>query len=169
MTTKQPIREMQGYLRLISADYPRIPELKPDGIFGPLTTEAVVEFQRQFELTPNGIVDFETWTRIYEVYRLAYQRQNPPHGRTPFPLQNGSYGIGDSGSEIVFIQTLLNELSTAYLVFEPIRVLGMYEEITAQNIRELQARSGLVVTGCVDAETWNALLGIYATFKSGQM
>jgi len=134
MMIKQPIREVQGYLRLISADYPRIPELKPDGIFGPLTTEAVVEFQRQFELEATGVVDFETWTLIYEAYKKADQRRNPPHQRLPFPLRSGSYGIGDRGSEIVLIQTVLNELSTVYEMLESIRVLGLYEEPTAENI-----------------------------------
>ncbi len=168
MMIKQPIREVQGYLRLISVDYPRIPELKPDGIFGPLTTEAVVEFQRQFELEATGVVDFETWTLIYEAYKKADQRRNPPHQRLPFPLRSGSYGIGDRGSEIVLIQTVLNELSTVYEMLESIRVLGLYEETTAENIKKLQERSGLPVTGFVDAESWNMLLGIYAAFRSGE-
>ncbi len=165
---KQPIRELQGYLRVISADYARIPELKPDGIFGSLTTEAVIAFQRQFGLEATGVVDFQTWTRIYEVYRIADQKKNPPHCRIPFPLQSGSYGLGDRGSEIVLIQTMLNELSGVYVTFQPIRLLGVYEEITAGNIRALQARSGLAVSGYVDAETWNALMGIYSAYRSSR-
>lgn len=35
--------------------------LAEDGIFGPMTQEAVIEFQRQHGLTPDGIVGPKTW------------------------------------------------------------------------------------------------------------
>ena len=95
---KQPIRELQGYLRLISAHYKNIPELKPDGYFGPLTTEAVRAFQQDFGLPVTGIVDFQTWDRIYQVYLVLLYQQKPPLNMPAFPIPDGVLKQGDSGS-----------------------------------------------------------------------
>lgn len=38
--------------------------LVPDGIFGPLTEEAVKEFQKANHLTPDGIVGSDTWNKL---------------------------------------------------------------------------------------------------------
>lgn len=165
---RQPIRELQGYLRLLSEEYPRIPQLKRDGIFGPLTTEAVQEFQRQFEMEATGIVDFATWDQIFRAYQIADLRRNPAHYRLVFPIPNQTFGPGDRGSEIVFIQTMLNDLSEVFDNIAPVRLLGIYDETTEKNIREIQKLSRLPETGFVDADTWNALLNTYAAYRSGQ-
>lgn len=44
---------MQEYLNAISNNYPSIPRLIEDGIFGNNTRNAVVAFQRQFGLSPD--------------------------------------------------------------------------------------------------------------------
>lgn len=87
---RQPIRELQGYLRLLSEEYSRIPQLKRDGIFGPLTTEAVQEFQRQFEMEATGIVDFATWDQIFRC--LSGCRSQKESGTLPV-------GFSDSESD----------------------------------------------------------------------
>lgn len=42
--------------------------MKDDGIFGPLTEEAVKEFQEKNGLTVDGIVGKNTWTKINATY-----------------------------------------------------------------------------------------------------
>ncbi len=157
---KRSIQEMQGYLRKIASAYRRIPEVRADGIFGSQTTEAVTAFQKEFHLPPNGVVDFHTWREIYRVYLIVNARNQPPHHRPRFPLERGSFSIGDQGSEVVVIQTILNRLGERYRTFLPVRCVGIYEEQTAENIRRLQHRSGLPQTGFVDADTWNVLLAV---------
>lgn len=39
-------------------------KIYPDGIFGPMTEEAVKEFQSAHNLTPDGIVGDKTWTAL---------------------------------------------------------------------------------------------------------
>ena len=39
-------------------------KIYPDGIFGPMTEEAVKEFQSAHNLTPDGIVGEKTWTAL---------------------------------------------------------------------------------------------------------
>ena len=163
---RQPIRELQGYLRLLADDYPRMPQLKRDGIFGPLTTEAVREFQRQFEMEVTGVVDFKTWTQIFHAYQIADFRRHPAHHRPAFPISNQTFGSGDRGSEIAFIQIMLNDLSEAFDNIEPVRLLGIYDETTEKNIKEIQTLSRLPETGLVDEDTWNALLNTHAAYRS---
>ena len=54
---------------VISQAYPSIPEIDADGVFGTATRSAVVIFQSQFGLTPDGVIGQQTWNRIVEVYR----------------------------------------------------------------------------------------------------
>ena len=58
------VYELQTYLRYISRFVKSIPLVNPDGIYGPKTKEAVIEFQKAFGLPVTGEADFETWTRI---------------------------------------------------------------------------------------------------------
>lgn len=57
------VRLMQTDLRALAAVYP-LPLIEADGIFGPLTAEAVRAFQRLFGLTPDGVIGPATWERI---------------------------------------------------------------------------------------------------------
>lgn len=67
------VRQLQIRLNRISANYPAIPKISPvDGDFGIETEEAVKEFQRIFNLTPDGIVGRSTW---YSILRIYNQRQ----------------------------------------------------------------------------------------------
>jgi len=60
---------IQQYLSFISTLVPAIPLVTPDGAFGPETRAAVIAFQNQYGLTPNGIVEETTWNKIVEIYR----------------------------------------------------------------------------------------------------
>lgn len=62
------VRQIQNQLNTISNNYPLIPRLAVDGIFGPRTAESVRVFQSVFGLPPNGIVDYPTWYKISEIF-----------------------------------------------------------------------------------------------------
>ena len=55
------VKELQEYLNIAADKYPSIGKLKVDGIFGPKTKAAVIEFQKLNDLTPDGIVGTNTW------------------------------------------------------------------------------------------------------------
>ena len=58
------VRFMQQMLRDISARNPQIPTITADGIFGPLTQNAVLAFQRLVGITADGLVGPITWGRL---------------------------------------------------------------------------------------------------------
>ena len=51
-----------------SQNYPAIPRLNPDGIYGKNTEQAVRKFQSVFGLPVTGVVDYKTWYAISDIY-----------------------------------------------------------------------------------------------------
>ena len=62
------VRQLQNQLNRIAQNYPAIPTLAEDGIYGPLTTESVRIFQRIFGLPQTGVTDYATWYKVSEIY-----------------------------------------------------------------------------------------------------
>ena len=62
------VRQLQEQLTRISQDYPYIPAVNADGIYGQATTDAVRRFQDVFGLPQTGVVDYPTWYKISEIY-----------------------------------------------------------------------------------------------------
>lgn len=64
----EAVRTIQEQLNRIAQNYPAIPTIAVDGIYGPRTEEAVRVFQRVFKLPQTGVVDYRTWYKISEIY-----------------------------------------------------------------------------------------------------
>ena len=64
----EPVKVTQEFLNRISQNYPLIPKLIVDGVFGEDTQEAVKVFQAIFSLPETGIVDYATWYQISNIY-----------------------------------------------------------------------------------------------------
>ena len=71
------VRQIQQQLNRIAQNYPAIPTIAADGIFGSRTAEAVRSFQRIFGLPASGIVDYPTWYKISAIY-VAVTRISEP-------------------------------------------------------------------------------------------
>ena len=67
-STGSSVMKIQEQLNTISNNYPLIPKLTPDGVFGERTQEAVKTFQSVFGLTQDGIVGSRTWYKIQDIY-----------------------------------------------------------------------------------------------------
>lgn len=62
------VRQLQQQLNRISQNYPAIPRVTADGIYGPRTKEAVRTFQGIFNLPQTGVTDYPTWYDISNIY-----------------------------------------------------------------------------------------------------
>lgn len=62
------VLELQFLLEYISEFYYDIPPVVRTGRFGDVTSMAVIEFQKNFDLTVDGIVGPATWQKLYSVY-----------------------------------------------------------------------------------------------------
>lgn len=62
------VRQLQLQLNRIARNYPAIPSLTPDGIYGPATAESVRIFQGIFGLPQTGVTDYATWYEVSDIY-----------------------------------------------------------------------------------------------------
>ena len=62
------VQTIQEQLNRIAQNYPLIPKLAVDGVYGDKTKEAVTVFQGVFNLPQTGVVDYATWYKISEIY-----------------------------------------------------------------------------------------------------
>lgn len=64
----EKVRQLQMQLNRIAQNYPAIPTLTVDGIYGEQTANSVRTFQKIFNLPQTGVTDFATWYEISEIY-----------------------------------------------------------------------------------------------------
>jgi peptidoglycan hydrolase-like protein with peptidoglycan-binding domain len=104
--------------------------LSVDGVFGPLTRNAVIRFQQICGIGVDGKVGNQTWPRLL--------RQ----------IQQGSTGQG-----VVALQHSLR-----FVFGFPIAVDGIFGPQTRNAVKTFQFHHGLVVDGIVGTRTWNAIV-----------
>lgn len=71
------VRQAQEQLNRIARNYPAIPVIDADGIYGERTAEAVRTFQGIFGLPRTGVIDYATWYEISEIYVGVTQIAEP--------------------------------------------------------------------------------------------
>ncbi len=62
------VLQLQNQLNRIARNYPAIPVIAADGIYGPRTAEAVSAFQKIFNLPATGVTDYATWYEISDIF-----------------------------------------------------------------------------------------------------
>jgi len=156
----EKVREMQSYLAEISKYY-NIPSIHPDGIFGNITNQTVIEFQRLFGLDADGIVGVDTWDMIYNVYKKL-ERKNIRETyiySSDYPgYMLKEYLIND---DIKWLQTYLNAIAKFYKEVPTIAVDGIYRKRTRNAVSSFQRLFGLSPTGEVGYNDWNKLISVY--------
>ena len=163
---------LQRQLNRIAKDYPFFGKLTVDGVFGSRMVSTVKTFQRQFNLTADGVVGRQTWYKISYIYvSVKDLAELTSEGETSSgTLSDGSWGgtalhTGSTGSAVEQVQFWLNTLAQYESALPSLAVDGRYGAATASAVRAFQRRYGLTVDGVVGRETWNA---IYNEFRSIQ-
>ena len=157
------IRNLQRYLRQLSYVDDRIPPPPIDGIYDTRTRDAVRAFQRIEGLPETGVVDAETWARLFERYEESLRREDAPVPLAQFPRLSPGYALrqGDENFLVRLVQYALGELDLIYEGLDDVPQTGVYDEKTMEAVRSFQRRHGLPETGEVDRATWDALATTY--------
>lgn len=166
------VRVAQLRLNRISQNYPSIPKIAlVDGVFTTDTENAVLEFQRIFGLTEDGIIGRSTWYYIRRIYN-GVKRLNEldSEGVSIEEITQQYPGVlreGDVGNGVRNLQYYLNYLSGFYNSIPPVAIDGVFGAATRAAVVDTQNTFGLVADGIVGELTWNAIynayLGIVAT------
>ena len=163
---------LQRQLNRITKDYPFFGTLEADGIFGSQMAGTVQRFQRQFNLTADGVVGRQTWYKISYIYvSVKDLAELTSEGETASGiLSDGSWGgttlrSGSRGSAVEQLQFWLNTISQYVSAIPSVTVDGRFGSGTEAAVRAFQRRFGLEADGVVGEATWNA---IYAQFFSIQ-
>ena len=171
-STGAAVFTLQRQLNRITKDYPFLGLLTVDGIFGRKMTETVKKFQKQFNLTADGVVGRQTWYKISYIYvSVKDLAELTSEGETASgTLSDGSWGgttlrQGSTGSAVEQVQFWLNTLAQYDSAIPSVTVDGVYGTGTANAVRAFQRRYGLTVDGVAGQNTWNEL---YDEFRSIQ-
>lgn len=110
-----------------------------DGIFGPITKQAVEEFQQSAHITVDGIVGPETWGAL------------GGDGPEPPTLSDGS-----EGQVVERLQNALNEGRGSFAPdSNPVLALdGIYGPETTAAVKGAQEAGGIEADGVVGLQTW---------------
>ncbi|BAB05014.1 peptidoglycan-binding protein [Halalkalibacterium halodurans] len=114
-----------------------------DGIFGQGTRQAVINFQSDYFLSPDGIVGELTWNALFNGVSQGISAPYPG-----FLLR-----VGSRGEEVKIVQNQLNRLG-----FNVGTADGIFGSGTEQGVKDFQTSRNLQVDGIVGQETWNRLM-----------
>lgn len=159
---KENIFELQTYLRYISRFEPSVPTVSADGIYGAATREAVEAFQRKHSMKENGEADYQTWTRIVEVYDELKREHGLPRPVHVYPLEVRHFKEGDDFDEIYILQLMLRRLSKIFENISNPELTGVFDKNTVNSVNDFKTHCGLEANALVDRATWNSLADIYS-------
>ncbi len=156
---------IQRELNTISRNYPAIPKVTVDGVFGESTERSVRAFQQIFGLTPDGVVGQGTWNKLVMLYvgilRLA---ELDSIGVTIFGSSleyPESLRLGDENKYVSTLQYFLSVLSEFYDTIPAVPITGYFGEVTQNAVIAFQRTAGLVADGIVGRRTWDELYRYY--------
>lgn len=160
---------IQFSLNRISQNYPAIPKLTVDAIFGAATEAAVRAFQAIFGLSVDGIVGSATWYQIVFLY-VAVQRltelQSLGQTYTRYNWElPGTLSPGETGSRVTFLQYVLSVLAQFLPTISAPPLTGTYDSATESAVRAFQSFAALNESGVVDEATWSAIYAQYAGIR----
>lgn len=134
---RSAIETVQRYLHYVSDRvYKSIPSISIDGIFGANTAFAVSEFQSIVGIPRSGRVDYETFTELYEAYKIALILQDSEEyaiSEDEFPIKKGDIGNG-----ALLINLMIDELKKKYSDIYDVKVNRLFSESSEMAVRDLQ-------------------------------
>jgi len=160
------VSALQVALNRISQNYPAIPKIDPvDGYFGSGTESAVRKFQEIFNLTVDGIAGRATFNQVVKLYvailklsELTSEGQRLFGSNVQYPETLAS---GQTGQEVMYLQYVLDVLSSFIQQIPPVEMTGTYDQQTENAVIAFQRYKGITDNGEVNEVFWDLLIREY--------
>ena len=160
----EKVRELQGYLSEISKSY-NIPNVSVDGIFGNVTKDAIIKFQRLFGLSTDGIVGLATWNKVFEVYKnIENSNSGVPDNEFDGKYPGYLLKYGSRGEKVKEVQYYLASISNQ-IGIPTVAADGIFGNATREAVVAFQKLFALSLDGIIGQYTWNKILQVYNGMK----
>ncbi|MFZ2537464.1 MAG: peptidoglycan-binding protein [Oscillospiraceae bacterium] len=164
--TGNEVRTIQLQLNRIGKNFPSIPAISStDGTFGLVTQKAVTEFQRIFDLTPDGVVGKSTWYKIKNIYNNVKKLSELSSEGIKLEDVTDIYPAilkeGSTGNPVSVTQYYLNVVGYFNQAIPLIAIDGIYGPKTTDAVLQFQKFYGLKQDGIVGRSTRYKLQEIY--------
>ena len=163
-----PVRNLQNMLRLISQNDSRINLIIADGIFGAQTKNAVISFQKLYNLSPTGEVDFETFEEIVRVYNIIKDEKKPFRKTGIISFEDFLIYPGDSSEHLNVIKAMVKNISLRFDNIDNVSEINeMHDDEFVNIIKQIQSLSNLSETGIIDKATFEIISYLYEALVGG--
>jgi len=160
----EDVRLIQNAINRLAPCHPgRLWRLNEDGIFGPMTRDAVMTVQSIFALNVDGVVGPITWDRLFREAATCQAGSGAtpptptPPGIPPYPGQ--PLRMGATGESVRQIQQAINRIAPQFpgrLWIIPVD--GVFSSQTRDAIFTFQSLFGMNIDGVVGPNTWDRLM-----------
>ncbi len=154
------ISTLNYYLNVIAYFDPDIPFLNLNSdTFTEDTRQMVVAFQNKYDITATGEVDANTWKAIKEAYRQTIAKVPTDCLCNVNEFYPGRYLLRDmTGDDIINLQKFLYLICQKKQSIPGVVVNGVFDNLTEQSVRSIQANNNLEVNGVVGPSTWSKIV-----------
>lgn len=154
---------VQFYLTQAAQYVSTVSRVELDGVFGSGTRAQVINFQRYYNLTPDGVVGPATWEKMYRLFLSIRDGVDTPAQTPPAsaiypgtPLR-----LGSTGENVRRVQNWLNDVGSYYTEIPRLTVDGRFGPATQNAVIVFQEMFGLSADGVVGPLTWNRLYAVW--------
>ena len=157
-----PVTTLQYYLSVLAYFNGALQPVVRSGYFGPETVQAVERFQRFYGLTPNGIVDNNTWNAITKIYIDTVSALPEGYSGINAKLYPGYFLTkGQRGENVRDLQTYLSYIGNIIPELPTLPVTSYFGDQTEAAVKTLQQLYGLDISGAVGPVTWATIAKEY--------
>lgn len=164
---------VQTELNRIAQNYPAVPQVATDGIYGSATENAVRRFQEIFGLDADGVVGNATWYQLVRLYTAVTRLSELNSQGQRFYGVNWSYPStleqGNRGQKVEHLQYMLAVIANFVDDIPTVSVDGIFGPATRQAVLAFQRYAGLPQTGVVGARTWDEIYDQFAGIQSNPL
>ena len=132
--------------------------VSPTGYFGPLTRQAVINFQKKYGIDPIGTVGPITRAKLNQIFGNSDIENSLEIRNLKLEILVGPFAFGYQNDQVKLLQQYLSRDPSIYTG----PVTGYYGPLTKAAVTRFQAKYGIEQTGVAGPQTRQKLNALYS-------